>query len=134
MDTRLMTTSFKAERTLTKDAVHVDVDAVLFWRIVDPRKAALDVSDYQGAVAWTSQTALRDVVGKTMLSDLSQGRDKIGAQLQRIVDGRTGPWGINVVSVEVKDVLVPQSRENTMSRGGEKSDVRNAAPPNDEAT
>jgi regulator of protease activity HflC (stomatin/prohibitin superfamily) len=115
IDTRVITTGFKAEKTLTKDTVPVDVDAVLFWKILDPKKAALDVADYRSAISWASQTALRDVIGKTMLSDMLEGRDKISAQLQKIIDERTEPWGINVISVEVKDVLIPAGLEDAMS-------------------
>jgi regulator of protease activity HflC (stomatin/prohibitin superfamily) len=115
IDTRVITTSFKAEKTLTKDTVPVDVDAVLFWKVLDPRKAALEVADYISAISWASQTALRDVIGKTMLSDMLEGRDKISSVLQKIIDERTEPWGINVNSVEVKDVLIPASLENAMS-------------------
>ena len=115
IDTRVLTSSFKAEKTLTKDTVPVDVDAVLFWKIVDPKRAALDVADYQSAINWASQTALRDVIGKTMLSDMLEGRDKISNALQVIIDQRTEPWGINVISVEVKDVLIPSSLEDAMS-------------------
>jgi len=115
IDIRVITTSFKAEKTLTKDTVPVDVDAVLFWKVVDPKKAALDVADYYSAIAWASQTALRDVIGKTMLADMLEGRDKISAILQTIIDERTEPWGINVISVEVKDVLIPQGLEAAMS-------------------
>jgi len=115
IDIRVLTSSFKAEKTLTKDTVPVDVDAVLFWKIIDPKKAALDVADYQSAISWASQTALRDVIGKTMLSDMLEGRDKISDALQAIIDLRTEPWGINVISVEVKDVLIPASLEDAMS-------------------
>jgi regulator of protease activity HflC (stomatin/prohibitin superfamily) len=115
IDTRVITTSFKAEKTLTKDTVPVDVDAVLFWKVVDPEKAALNVADYQSAISWASQTALRDVIGKTMLSDMLEGREKISKELQKIIDERTEPWGINVISVEVKDVLIPSALENAMS-------------------
>jgi len=115
IDTRVITTGFKAEKTLTKDTVPVDVDAVLFWKVIDPKKAALSVADYQSAISWASQTALRDVIGKTMLSDMLEGRDKISSLLQKIIDERTEPWGINVISVEVKDVLIPESLENAMS-------------------
>ncbi|MGA2430093.1 MAG: slipin family protein [Candidatus Acidiferrum sp.] len=115
IDIRVLTSSFKAEKTLTKDTVPVDVDAVLFWKIVDPKKAALDVADYQSAIGWASQTALRDVIGKTMLSDMLEGRDKISGVLQKIIDERTEPWGINVISVEVKDVLIPAALEDAMS-------------------
>ena len=115
IDIRVLTSSFKAEKTLTKDTVPVDVDAVLFWKILDPEKAALAVADYQSAIGWASQTALRDVIGKTMLSDMLEGRDKISNVLQKIIDERTEPWGINVISVEVKDVLIPPALENAMS-------------------
>ena len=115
IDTRVITTSFKAEKTLTKDTVPVDVDAVLFWKVLDPAKAALDVADYGSAISWASQTALRDVIGKTILSDMLEGREKISSELQKIIDIRTEPWGINVISVEVKDVLIPPALEDAMS-------------------
>ncbi len=115
IDTRVITTSFKAEKTLTKDTVPVDVDAVLFWKVLDPEKAALDVADFQAAIGWACQTALRDVIGKTMLADMLEGRDKISAMLQKIIDVRTEPWGITVISVEVKDVLIPPALESAMS-------------------
>lgn len=115
IDVRVITTAFKAEKTLTKDTVPVDVDAVLFWQVIDPQKAALDVADYYSAISWASQTALRDVIGKTMLSDMLEGRDKISELLQKIIDDRTEPWGIKVISVEVKDVLIPPGLENAMS-------------------
>ncbi len=115
IDMRVITASFKAEKTLTKDTVPVDVDAVLFWKVLDPQKAALDVADYRSAISWASQTALRDVIGKTMLSDMLEGREKISAELQKIIDERTEPWGVNVISVEVKDVLIPAALEDAMS-------------------
>ena len=115
IDTRVLTSSFTAEKTLTKDTVPVDVDAVLFWKVLDPKKAALDVADYKSAINWASQTALRDVIGKTMLSDMLEGRDKISNELQKIIDERTEPWGVNVISVEVKDVLIPPALEDAMS-------------------
>jgi len=115
IDTRVITSSFKTERTLTKDTVPVNVDAVLFWKVVDPVKAALDVADYQSAINWAAQTALRDVIGKTILSDMLEGREKISSELQKIIDERTEPWGINVISVEVKDVLIPPALEDAMS-------------------
>jgi regulator of protease activity HflC (stomatin/prohibitin superfamily) len=115
IDIRVITTSFQAEKTLTKDTVPVDVNAVLFWKVLDPKKAAMDIADYQSGISWASQTALRDVIGKTMLSDMLEGRDKISNELQKIIDERTEPWGINVISVEVKDVLIPASLEDAMS-------------------
>lgn len=115
IDVRVISTGFQAEKTLTKDTVPVDVNAVLFWKVIDPIKAALEVADYDIALAWASQTALRDVIGKTMLSDMLEGRSKISKELQIIIDERTEPWGINVISVEVKDVLIPTALEDAMS-------------------
>lgn len=115
IDIRVITTTFKAEKTLTKDTVPVDVDAVLFWKVIDPKKAALEIADYEGAIGWASQTALRDVIGTTMLSDMLEGRNKISNELQKIIDDRTEPWGVNVISVEIKDVLIPPALEDAMS-------------------
>ncbi len=115
IDIRVITATFKAEKTMTRDTVPVDVDAVLFWKVIDPLKAALDVADYVSAINWAAQTALRDVIGKTMLADMLEGREKLGAELQRIIDARTEPWGINVISVEVKDVQIPAALQDAMS-------------------
>jgi regulator of protease activity HflC (stomatin/prohibitin superfamily) len=115
IDLRVITTSFTAEKTLTKDTVPVDVDAVLFWKVLDAKKAALEIAEYKGAINWASQTALRDVIGKTMLSEMLEGRDKMSNTLQKIIDERTEPWGINVISVEVKDVNIPSSLQDAMS-------------------
>ena len=115
IDTRVISTSFTAEKTLTKDTVPVDVDAVLFWKVLDAKKAALEIAQYKNAINWASQTALRDVIGKTMLSEMLEGRDKMSAQLQKIIDDRTEPWGVNVISVEVKDVNIPSSLQDAMS-------------------
>ena len=93
IDTRVITSTFRAEKTMTRDTVPVDVDAVLFWKVIDPKMAALDVADYVSAINWAAQTALRDVIGKTMLADMLEGRDKLSAELQRIIDARTEPWG-----------------------------------------
>ena len=115
LDQRIQTTEFNAQQALSKDTVPVDVDAVLFWRVVDPQRAALDVEDYRNAISWAAQTALRDVIGKTMLADMLEGREKISRELGRIIDERATPWGVNVISVELKDVLIPASLEDAMS-------------------
>ncbi len=115
IDCRVITTTFTAEKTLTKDTVPVDVDAVLFWKVLDAKKAALEIAEYRNAINWASQTALRDVIGKTMLSEMLEGRDMMSDKLQKIIDDRTEPWGINVISVEVKDVLIPSSLQDAMS-------------------
>jgi regulator of protease activity HflC (stomatin/prohibitin superfamily) len=115
IDTRVITATFKAEKTLTKDTVPVDVDAVLFWKVVDPKTAALGVADYVSAINWASQTALRDIIGKTALADMLEGREKISGELQSVIDARTEPWGVNVISVELKDVLIPAALQDAMS-------------------
>jgi regulator of protease activity HflC (stomatin/prohibitin superfamily) len=115
IDTRVITATFKAEKALTKDTVPVDVDAVLFWKVVDPKTAALGVADYVSAINWASQTALRDIIGKTALADMLEGREKISGELQSVIDARTEPWGVNVISVELKDVLIPAALQDAMS-------------------
>ena len=115
IDIRVITSTFRAEQTMTRDTVPVDVDAVLFWKVVDPKMAALDVADYVSAINWAAQTALRDVIGKTMLADMLEGREKLSAELQRIIDARSEPWGVNVISVEIKDVRIPAALQDAMS-------------------
>jgi regulator of protease activity HflC (stomatin/prohibitin superfamily) len=116
IDQRVVTTSFAAEETLTLDTVPVNVDAVLFWMVHDPEKAALEVQDYAQAVSWAAQTALRDIIGRTSLADLLRGRERIEAELQQLIDERSMPWGITVQSVEMRDVIIPTSLQDAMSR------------------
>jgi regulator of protease activity HflC (stomatin/prohibitin superfamily) len=116
IDHRVMVTPFNAEKTLTKDTVPVDVDAVLFWVIWDAEKAALEVADYRAAISWASQTALREIIGQMTLADILVGRAKMDADLQKIIDERTTPWGISVQSVEIRDVIIPQGLEDAMSQ------------------
>jgi len=115
IDTRVITSTFRAEQTMTRDTVPVDVDAVLFWKVVDPKMAALDVADYGAAINWAAQTALRDVIGKTLLADMLEGREKLSVELQRIIEARAQPWGIEVISVELKDVRIPAALQDAMS-------------------
>lgn len=115
IDLRIITTSFKAEKTLTRDTVPVDVEAVLFWKVLNPEKAALEVEDYRSAISWASQTALREVIGKSFLSDMLEGREKLDAVLQKIIDERTEQWGIHVSSVEIRDVIIPPELQDAMS-------------------
>lgn len=126
IDQRVMVTPFKAERTLTRDTVPVDVDAVLFWVVWDAQKAALEVENYRDAIGWAAQTALRDIIGKMMLADILIGRDKIDADLQKIIDERTTPWGVTVQSVEIRDIVIPQELENAMSRQAQAERERQA--------
>ncbi|MES2357796.1 MAG: SPFH domain-containing protein [Gemmatimonadota bacterium] len=116
IDQRVITTGFAAEQSLTADTVPVNVDAVLFWLVHDPQKAALEVQDYFNAVTWAAQTALRDIIGRTSLSDLLLGREQIEGELQKLIDERSSPWGVTVQAVEMRDVLIPESLQDAMSR------------------
>jgi regulator of protease activity HflC (stomatin/prohibitin superfamily) len=116
IDQRTITTSFAAEQTLTSDTVPVNVDAVLFWLVHDVQKAALEVQDYAQAVSWAAQTALRDIIGRTTLTDLLRGRERIEAELQQLIDQRSNPWGVTVSSVEMRDVVIPGALQDAMSR------------------
>ena len=116
IDQRVITTSFAAEQTLTSDTVPVNVDAVLFWMVYDAEKAALEVQQYQDAVSWAAQTALRDIIGRTNLTELLRGREKIEEELQKLIDGRSNPWGVTVQSVEMRDVVIPEALQDAMSR------------------
>ncbi|HKU72733.1 MAG TPA: slipin family protein [Pyrinomonadaceae bacterium] len=116
VDQRVITTSFAAEETLTSDTVPVNVDAVLFWMVYDPEKAALEVQNYPQAVSWAAQTALRDIIGRTSLTDLLRGRERIEDELQQLIDERSNPWGVTVQSVEMRDVIIPAALQDAMSR------------------
>jgi regulator of protease activity HflC (stomatin/prohibitin superfamily) len=126
IDQRVMVTPFSAEKTLTRDTVPVNVDAILFWLVWDAEKAALEVENYRAAIAWASQTALREVIGQMTLADILVGRNKMDADLQRIIDERTTPWGITVQSVEIRDVVIPADLEDAMSRQAQAERERQA--------
>lgn len=126
IDHRVMVTPFAAQKTLTKDTVPVDVDAVLFWVVWDAEKAALEVENYRAAVDWAAQTALRDIIGRMMLADILVGRSGIDLQLQQIIDERTTPWGVTVQSVEIRDIVIPQDLEDAMSRQAQAERERQA--------
>jgi len=126
IDQRVITTSFAAEQTLTADTVPVNVDAVLFWLVYDPEKAALEVQQYTDAVSWAAQTALRDIIGRTPLAELLRGREQIETQLQELIDSRCNPWGVTVQSVEMRDVIIPDALQDAMSREAQASREKQA--------
>ncbi|HEX3109116.1 MAG TPA: slipin family protein [Thermoanaerobaculia bacterium] len=126
VDQRVITTSFAAEQTLTSDTVPVNVDAVLFWMVYDAEKAALEVQVYTDAVSWAAQTALRDIIGRTALTQLLRGREEIETQLQRLIDERCNPWGVTVQSVEMRDVIIPDALQDAMSREAQASREKQA--------
>ncbi len=126
IDLRIRTTFFAAEKTLTRDNVPVNVDAVMFWVVVDPIKAALEVEEYQKAVFWAAQTTLRDVIGKTELSDMLTGRERLDEELKVMIDARTESWGVSVHSVEIRDVMIPIELQDAMSREAQADRERRA--------
>ena len=116
VDSRIIVTDFSAENVLTKDAVPIYVDAIIFWMIWDAAKAKLEVESYRSAVPLSAKTALRDIIGKTSLSRLLTDRDEIGRELQKILDAKTNPWGITSLSVEIKDIVIPKELEDAISK------------------
>jgi len=126
IDLRTITTPFRAEKTLTVDTVPVDVDAVLFWRVTDPQRAALAVEHFDVAVNWTSQTALRDVIGRSSLAQILSDRKAIDEQMREIIDSHTEPWGVRVESVEIRDVRIPMELQSAMSRQAQAERERQA--------
>ena len=126
IDQRVRVTDFKAEQTLTKDTVPVNVDAVVYWTVWDVEKAALEVQEYEKAISYIAQICLRDIIGKHELSDLLQERDKIGEDLQRVLDANTNPWGITCQSVGIKDIVIPQALADAMSKQAQAERERRA--------
>jgi regulator of protease activity HflC (stomatin/prohibitin superfamily) len=116
IDTRVLSTSFKAEKTLTKDNVPVDVDAILFWQVKNVERTILNVQSYFDSVLLASQTAMRDIIGKSELSSMLAGRDIIGEDIQKLIEQRTETWGIEAISVEIRDVTIPPELQNAMAR------------------
>jgi regulator of protease activity HflC (stomatin/prohibitin superfamily) len=126
IDQRVRVTSIKAEETLTKDTVPVNVDAVVYWTVWDVEKAALEVQDYERAVTYVAQTGLRDTIGKYELSDLLSDREKISAELQIILDEHTNPWGITCQNVGIRDIIIPKDLADSMSKQAQAQRERQA--------
>lgn len=126
VDQRVRVSSFKAEQTLTKDTVPVNVDAVVYWTVWDVEKAALEVQDYQEAIEHIAQTGLRDTIGKHELSTLLQERDKIAEDLQILLDQNTNPWGITCQTVGIKDIAIPVDLAEAMSKEAQAERERRA--------
>ncbi len=126
IDQRVRVTDFMADQTLTKDTVPVNVDAVVYWTVWDVEKTALEVQDYQKAIAYIAQTGLRDIIGKHELAELLQERDKIAEDLQHILDQNTNPWGITCQTVGIKDIIIPQALADAMSKQAQAERERQA--------
>lgn len=116
VDTRIRATDFSAENTITRDTVPVYVDAIAFWMVWDAQKAVLEVENYLEAIVLSAQTALRDAIGKNELASLLEERDRLGNEIRSIVDTKTSPWGITILSIEIRDIVLPKELENAMSR------------------
>jgi regulator of protease activity HflC (stomatin/prohibitin superfamily) len=126
IDQRIRTTAFGAESVLSRDTVPVNVDAVAFWVVYDAERAALEVQDYREAVILAAHTALRDAIGKHDLAELIQSRKELGRGLQEALDRKMHDWGIQVQSVEIRDVVIPQALEDAMSRQAQAERERQA--------
>jgi len=126
IDQRIRVTDFKAEQTLTKDTVPVNVVAVLYWTVWDVEKAALEVQEYNDAIEYVAQTGLRDIIGKHELAELLQDREKIASALQVVLDENTTPWGITCQNVGIKEITIPQALADAMSRQAQAERERRA--------
>jgi regulator of protease activity HflC (stomatin/prohibitin superfamily) len=126
IDQRVRVTEFRAEQTLTKDTVPVNVDAVVYWTVWDVEKAALEVQEYVRAIAYIAQTDLRDIIGKHELADLLQEREHIAEDLQRTLDANTNPWGITCQTVGIRDIIIPQALADAMSKQAQAERERKA--------
>ncbi|MFH0983149.1 MAG: slipin family protein [Planctomycetota bacterium] len=116
VDQRIRVSVFRAETTLTKDTVPVNVDAIAFWMVWDAEKAVLEVADFEAAVLLSAQTALRDAIGRSELADLLSHRDRLGREIRQVLDAKTNPWGITIQSVEIRDIIIPKGLEDAMSK------------------
>ncbi len=116
VDTRIRVTDFSAERTITKDTVPVHVDALCFWMVWDAKQAILEVENFEEAISLSAQTALRDAIGKHDLSVLLSGREELGHEIQQVLDAKTNPWGVTIMSIEFTDVIIPRELEDAMSK------------------
>ena len=116
IDTRIRATDFSAEKTLTRDTVPVHVDALTFWMIWDAKRAVLELENFTEAIVLSAQTALRDSIGKHNLTDLLSKRDRLGKEIQKVLDLKTNPWGITILSIEITDIIIPGELEDSMSK------------------
>jgi regulator of protease activity HflC (stomatin/prohibitin superfamily) len=126
VDQRIRVTDVQAESTLTRDAVPVYVDAIVFWLVWNAEKAVLEVESFFDAITMSAQTALRESIGRHMLTEMLTDREALGHELQKILDAKTNPWGITVQSVEIRDVQLPQGLEDAMSRQAQAERERQA--------
>ena len=115
IDQRVATTYFGAEETLTSDLVPINVDAVLFWMVFSAKKACVEVEDYSAAVAWVAQTAMRKAIGRATVAEVAMRRDQLDAELKDAIEEKLSPWGIDIIDVEVRDIVVPKELQEAMA-------------------
>ena len=116
IDQRIQTATFNAERTLTRDTVPVNVDAIIFWQVHDTERAALEIANYKEAIGQVAQTSLREMIGATELSGLLSERKKADESLREQIGSKTAEWGVSIISVEIRDVAIPSGLQDAMSR------------------
>lgn len=126
VDQRTMVTPFTAEEALTANLVPTDIDAVLFWVVINPEKACFEVENYPYAVSWAAQTALRDAIGRVDLADISTRRTQIDRELKDTLNEKTTEWGISILSVEIRNIIIPKDLQEAMSREAQAQQERNA--------
>lgn len=126
VDQRIITTPFTAEEALTADLVPLDIDAVLFWLVWNPKDACVEVEDYSSAIWWAAQTALRDAIGRINLAEVATRREQLDNEIKEILDAKTRTWGITVVSVEIRDIAIPKELQDAMSKEAQAERERNA--------
>ncbi len=127
VDQRIRVSDFNAETTLTADTVPVNVDAIAFWMVWDAEKAVLEVEMFQQAVILSAQTALRNAIGKHELAELLSERDRLGSEIQKVLDEKTNGWGVTTQAVEIRDIIIPKGLEDAMSRQGQAEPERRSA-------
>ena len=115
VDQRVSATYFGAEETLTSDLVPINVDAVLFWMVFSAKKACVEVEDYSAAVAWVAQTAMRKAIGRATVAEVAMRRDQLDAELKDAIEEKLSPWGIDIIDVEVRDIVVPKELQEAMA-------------------
>ncbi|PNV66677.1 hypothetical protein C2L80_00250 [Rubneribacter badeniensis] len=126
VDLRTVTTSFGAEKTLTSDLVPVDIDAVLFWMVWDAQKACMEVEDYPAAVLYVAQTAMRDAIGRMSVAEVALSREQLDKELKESIERETEPWGIAILSVKVRDIVIPAELQEVMSLEAQAEREKNA--------
>lgn len=126
VDGRMRVTTFGAEETLTSDLVPLNVNAVLFWMVWDAKKACLEVENYYNSVSLAAQTALRDAIGRASVSEVAIRRNQLDQELQEVIEERTSVWGITVMSVEIRDIVIPQELQEAMSAEAQAEREKNA--------